>query len=62
MTRTLTSQFCVWQVANGFKVTPAPSFMRGEAWSTAEEYVFPTWAEASKWLGDQFRRPQEEQS
>jgi hypothetical protein len=45
----------VQKVANGFQVLPPRSFTHDRVYALRDVYVFPTWAEASKWLGDQFR-------
>jgi hypothetical protein len=43
------------QVANGFMVVPGSGWVRNGQAMGSEVHVFPTWPEASKWLGDHFR-------
>lgn len=52
-------KYQITTVGNGIMVMPAPDLSRDRWFHDKDVYVFPTWPEASKWIGDQFRAESE---
>jgi hypothetical protein len=54
------SSYQIDKVANGFMVRFPPDLSRDCVYRMSEVYVFPTWADASEWLGERLGEPPEE--